>query len=82
MNNYCDNCECPACEAARAVQQTEKTLDQVVSSWSWDKNPTECALQMLRMEQYTLEEFLAAMRRTGYSEETIYDVEGAFLALS
>ena len=81
-NNYCTNCDCPACEAARAVESAKKTLDQIVSSWAWDKNPTECAIEMVRLEQYSLDEFLAAMRRTGYDESAIYDVEGAFLALS
>lgn len=80
--NYCDNCDCPACEGARAIEQTRKDLNEIMESWNWNLSATECALEMIRREEYSPEEFYDAMRRFGFDDAAIYDVQQAYETLS
>jgi len=80
--SYCDNCDCFDCVSTRETKEREASLAQIMETWNWNLNPTECALAIIEREDFTSDQFFKAMRSFGFSEGLIYDVEGAYDALS
>ncbi len=80
--SYCDNCECFDCVNAREVKETQVSLARTMETWNWNLSPTECALQIIEDEHFSPDQYFEAMRLFGFSDEHIFDVEGAHDVLS
>ena len=74
--NYCDSCECPNCENARANAEQQAEIAADLERWNWNSTPYEIATEIAEKDEHEQEAYRKAMDQMFKETEvdTVFDI--------